>query len=133
MVIGGSFDRLHAGHRRLLKLVCALRPLRLVVGVTGDAMLRAAGKPGFKLVQPFPARRDALIRALGEYAPACLTVVEVHELLDPFGPSVVDSELTAIAASTETEAGAVAVNARRSQAGLRKLDVFLVGRHMNAV
>lgn len=133
VVMGGSFDRLHAGHRRLLKLAACLRPHRLVIGVTGDAMLRHAAKPGFELIQPFEVRRDALVRALQELRPCCLREVQVHELQDSFGPSVVDPALTAIVASTETEAGAALVNEKRRAAGLPILNVVLVSRRMGGI
>lgn len=133
VVIGGSFDRLHAGHRRLLKTVASLRPRRVVVGITGDAMLQRAGKPGHDLVQDFGTRRNALVEAASECMPASVETVEVHALDDPFGPSTRDPALNAIVASTETESGALAVNSKRQAAGLPRLAVILISRKRAAV
>lgn len=48
------------------------------------------------------------------------------EITDPFGPSIVDTNLHAIVASVETARGANAVNERRSLNGLNTLQVHLI-------
>ena len=45
---------------------------------------------------------------------------------DAFGPSIVDTDLSAIIGSVETEKGTAAVNRRRKENGLNALDVFLI-------
>lgn len=44
---------------------------------------------------------------------SCSVRCEVHPIMDPYGPSIVDPDLKAIIVSNETEKGGHAVNDRR--------------------
>ena len=73
VAVGGTFDGLHFGHRKLLTLaVSSVQPMtgRLLVGVTQDAML--SHKAGAKEIMPYD-QRAALVRDfLKRLAPGCL-------------------------------------------------------------
>lgn len=122
VVLGGTFDHLHAGHRLLLTASSLLARDRLVIGLTGTAML--ARKSRGDLVESF-ADREAGIRNFVSFVRPGLTV-EVHELHDAFGPSVEDDALTAIVVSRETSGGGSAVNDERARRGMSVLEVFTV-------
>lgn len=55
VAVGGTFDRLHAGHRLLLAATAALSSRYVFVGVTSDALL--ANKRAAHLLQTYEARR----------------------------------------------------------------------------
>ena len=57
VAVGGTFDRLHAGHRLLLAASALLARDSLFVGVTGDALL--AGKAHKERLQPSATREAA--------------------------------------------------------------------------
>jgi len=124
VVIGGTFDRLHAGHWKLVSAAAALAGERLTVGVTSDAMV--AGKTGAELIAPQDERADAVRRAAERVAPGL--DVRCPIINDPMGPSATDATMGAIVVSSETAAGADAINRARAEAGLGLLQPFVVRR-----
>ena len=88
VVMGGTFDHMHPGHRQLLtmaSLTCGTKG-RLVVGVTSDAMLRK--KKFRELIESVEARVQGVEHFLTTVNPEI--EVEVHVINDPGGPSIVD-------------------------------------------
>lgn len=53
----GAFDLLHYGHMRLLQRIAG-RGDHLIVGLAGDDLIAAKGKPPF---YPYPIRREMLL------------------------------------------------------------------------
>ncbi len=49
----------------------------------------------------------------------------LHELHDPFGPSITDPSYTGIACSEETKEGCRLINDKRREAGMRPLELFV--------
>ncbi len=121
-VLGGSFDRLHAGHRALLRRAFALAD-RVAVGVTTDAFLAAHPKPDGDRIEPYSRRRRRLARFLaGEYPRSRWRLAALE---DVFGGSVeVGPDL--LVATADTRAGARAVNRERRRRGRVPLAVELV-------
>ncbi|XP_031496524.1 phosphopantetheine adenylyltransferase 1 [Nymphaea colorata] len=122
VVLGGTFDRLHDGHRRLLKASADLATERVVVGVCDEPML--VKKELSELIQPIEVRMSAVQDYIKSVKPALL--VQVEPILDPYGPSIVDENLDAIIVSKETLAGGLSVNKRRAERGLPLLKVEVV-------
>ncbi|GLJ14550.1 hypothetical protein SUGI_0235560 [Cryptomeria japonica] len=92
VVLGGTFDRLHDGHRRLLKAAAELARGRVVVGVCTGPML--VNKELAHLIEPVEKRMEAVERYIKSVKPELL--VHVEPITDPYGPSIVDSDLDAI-------------------------------------
>lgn len=125
VVLGGTFDRLHAGHRLLLAVAAISARSRVVVGVTDDAML--ATKTRRELLQPYEARCVGVERYIHAVHPA-LEVTTVA-LRDPAAPTPAHElpDIEAIVVSQETVKGAESINAHRVQQGLAPLAVVVVG------
>ncbi|XP_057530243.1 phosphopantetheine adenylyltransferase isoform X2 [Amaranthus tricolor] len=102
VVLGGTFDRLHDGHRLFLKAAADLARDRIVIGVCDGPML---------------AKKQSIKPEL---------VVEVEPLSDPYGPSIVDENLDAIVVSKETYPGGLSVNRKRDEKGLSQLKIEVV-------
>ena len=64
-----------------------------------------------ELIEPYPLRVQRLQQFLQDVRPSLQ--VEIMPLDDPFGASVVDSELQCIVVSEETRKGGEAVNKKR--------------------
>ena len=93
-LVGGTFDRLHAGHRLLLN--AAVRSAnRVEIHVTSDAM---ADQKSVNM-QSFETRRDELLNWVELHAPQR---VSVHELTDRHGPAPSHSSADCIVATPET-------------------------------
>ncbi|KAH7669772.1 Pantetheine-phosphate adenylyltransferase protein [Dioscorea alata] len=122
VVLGGTFDRLHDGHRCLLKKSAELAKERVVVGVCTGPML--AKKKFVDLIEPVEMRIKAVEDYLKSVKPRL--IVQVEPIIDPFGPSIVDEKLDAIIVSKETLSGGLSVNKKRAEKGLPELKVEVV-------
>lgn len=125
VAVGGTFDRLHAGHRLLLAASALLARDSLFVGVTGDALL--AGKAHKERLQPYATREAAAASFAVAVRPAL--AVETAPLLDPAAPTAadVDPAMTALVVSQETVGGGDRICAGRVAAGLPPLALAVVG------
>ena len=122
VVLGGTFDRLHPGHKILLSSALLRCDRRLTVGVTARDLLSKKVLP--ELIQPVRQRMEGVESFLTAVRPEVKR--NIVEIPDPFGPSIVLPELQCIVGSQETERGCQAVNARRAEAGLAQLDTVLI-------
>ncbi|XP_071401849.1 bifunctional coenzyme A synthase [Centroberyx affinis] len=114
VVVGGTFDRLHGAHKTLLNISCLLANRRFLIGVCDQEMLKK--KVLKELIEPYSQRVQRLQEFLQDVKPSLR--VEIVPLDDPFGASVVDSQLQCIVVSEETKKGGEAVNKRRIENGL---------------
>ena len=101
IALGGTFDRLHFGHKVLLTLglmLCRESSGRLIVGVTSDEMAKER-KLSSRLLEPYHLRIEKLqaffdIFEFSEY--------EIIKLDDPYGPTITDSSIDALVVTDET-------------------------------
>lgn len=85
--VGGTFDGMHYGHRKLLTLaVSSVSPQtgKLLVGVTIDEMLK--GKQYADLIPPLKERMDGVREFLDRLAPGMKNRIRVVPISDPYGP-----------------------------------------------
>ena len=118
--MGGTFDNLHNGHKKLLALAAASCEGVLVVGITGDAMLKKKSNAGS--IAPYSQRAGAVAAFLDMVKP--VLKLEAVELADPFGPAATDKTIEAIVVSSETLPGARKINALRREKGLPSLAIL---------
>uniref|UniRef100_A0AC34GCE5 Cytidyltransferase-like domain-containing protein n=1 Tax=Panagrolaimus sp. ES5 TaxID=591445 RepID=A0AC34GCE5_9BILA len=117
--LGGTFDRLHNGHKVLLS-TAALLSDKITCGVTGGDMNRK--KTLYELIEPLDRRIDIVEEFLKDVTDE-VTVVDVQEIQDPFGPAIIIKDLDCIVVSDETVKGGQAVNQKRKERGLSELDI----------
>ncbi|XP_039964772.1 bifunctional coenzyme A synthase isoform X1 [Bactrocera tryoni] len=123
VVVGGTFDRIHVGHKIFLTQAVIRCCRRLVVGVTTSKMNKSKILP--ELILPVESRiaemRDFLteIDASLQY--------EIVPINDPFGPTKSDPNMDMIVVSAETLKGGHKVNEVRTKNNLRPLEIHCVG------
>ncbi|KAJ9540718.1 hypothetical protein OSB04_027224 [Centaurea solstitialis] len=122
VVLGGTFDRLHDGHRLFLKAAAELARDRIVVGILDGPML--SKKQFAHLIMPIEQRRKTVEDYIKSIKPNL--AVQVIHITDPYGPAIVDKDLEAIVVSQETLAGGALVNKKRAERGLSQLKVEVV-------
>lgn len=110
-VLGGTFDRLHAGHRALLAAAFS-NASYVRIGLTTAAYLSAHPKPLGGEIRPYVVRRRALAAYLRRRFPR--RRFEIVPLDDRFGRSV-EPGIDVLVVSEETLDGAQAVNRERGR------------------
>lgn len=121
VVLGGTFDHLHAGHKVLLTVAACLATAELAVSISGPPLLE--GKRGAGKLQPWGARARIVAEFVALVRPGL--PLRVEELLDGFGPAL-RPQMQALVVSAETEAGGFAVNERRREAEMPPLTVVVI-------
>ncbi|KAA8648984.1 hypothetical protein EYZ11_000766 [Aspergillus tanneri] len=157
VIVGGTFDHFHIGHKFLLTATAlVLQPASpeqdrvLAVGVTGDDLLvnkkyaefleswddRCRSVAGFlSAIMEFdpPTDSAASIKQVTRPGPnGKYMLVKVRpgltmklvQILDPFGPTITEENISALVVSKETRAGGTAINEERIKKGWKKLEVF---------
>lgn len=122
VVLGGTFDHLHRGHRQLLEAAFQYgRPVW--IGLTTDGYLAAHRKPLGSRIGAYAKRR----RRLGAYLRHTFPAAQwrITPLADTLGRSD-RPEVGILVASVESRAGARAVNRRRRGRGLDPVRVRLI-------
>lgn len=118
VVLGGTFDRLHNGHKMLLSSAVLAASERIVCGVTYGDMIKK--KCLWELMEPLEIRQNAVKEFIDDISSIRC---EIYPISDAFGPSIVDPDLEAIIVTEETLKGGHAVNEKRKSRGLSTLDV----------
>lgn len=124
VALGGTFDRMHNGHRSLLTLAASCCGDKLVVGITCAELL--SSKKNASEIYAFVKREKDVKEFLSIVKPT-LKVATVG-LVDPFGPTVTDKDIEAIVVSSETIGGARKINQIRSEKSLRPLKILVLRR-----
>ncbi|CAB3363699.1 Hypothetical predicted protein [Cloeon dipterum] len=122
VVLGGTFDRLHIGHKELLSQAIIRCKRKLTVGVTDSNML--SSKILNELIEPC----DTRIEKVKEFLMDVDNTIEyaVVPISDPFGPTKDDPTMDLIVVSEETLKGGLKVNEVRQQKGLLPLTLHCV-------
>jgi phosphopantetheine adenylyltransferase len=129
VAVGGSFDQLHNGHRKLLTMAASITTKKLLIGVMGDALLRE--KANAHLITKFSLRKEGVESFIHAVKPSLS--IDVVELADPFGPTISQPDIDAIVVSSETILGAMKINEIRIGNEMKPLKIFVTRRRDGAV
>jgi len=121
VAVGGTFDELHKGHKVLLMKAFEIGE-RVLIGLCTDEFARKLGKP--HLTAPYAERLNELKAFLSGLG--LMENAEIIPLNDPFGPTLAQSCIEALAVSKETKATAVKINENRKKAGLPPLRIVTI-------
>jgi len=118
--LGGTFDVLHDGHKRLISAACDLAGPAgtVVIGITKGKL---ASKQ--QTIASYQKRRKALEAFLAQLPQASQVVLT--PIQDKYGPSI-EEALDAIVVSPETKPVAEEINEQRRQQGKKPLHITVV-------
>ena len=118
VVIGGTFDHLHKGHKELIKKGFEFGDV--VLGLTSNEMAKEMKN---REVEDFEIRKEAL----SNYTQNELNKpIEVRKIEDKIGFAVEDDNLNYIIVSPETEGNANIINEKRENEGKNLLEIIKI-------
>jgi pantetheine-phosphate adenylyltransferase len=123
VLMGGTFDRLHVGHKQLLQKAFEVGDY-VYIGLTTDEYVNKSSKHLKQLVKPYEERLYVLRSYLHEQG--ALNRAIILPLSDTAGPKALDPRLEALIVSEETQAGGEYVNNLRLKHNVEPMEVVVV-------
>jgi pantetheine-phosphate adenylyltransferase len=117
---GGTFDGIHAGHRRLLERSFELGE-EVVIGLTSDEFARREGKV---VRRPYSQRQAELEAFIEGRFPG--RRYAIAKLDDYFGPGIASKDVKALVASPETGRRVRLANDLRAERGFPPLELVVI-------
>ena len=121
-LLGGTFDRLHAGHHRLIEEVAAHCD-HLEIHVTSDDMASLKGEQVLSY--------DQRIESLSTHIEGTGVQASLHMLENLFGPAPHRKDCVVIGCTSETLSGCERINEMRLEAALNPLEIVVVGHFID--
>ena len=120
-MVGGTFDPLHDGHKRLLarSFEIAGPSGHVVIGLTSDSFASHKTHP----IHPFATRKADLEQYISSTINS--TQWDVEPLNDRYG-SAIDADFDALIVSEETLTVAIEINKLRREKGRKKVDIHQI-------
>jgi len=116
LAVGGTFDRFHNGHRKLLEEAFRHGEL-VVIGVTSDVF---GGKKGN--IDSCGERMSNL----NDFLASKHNNFQIARLDDSYGSTIYEEDFDAIVVSEETEPTAIEINEIRKKKGMKALDIIVI-------
>nr|XP_045618010.1 bifunctional coenzyme A synthase-like isoform X1 [Procambarus clarkii]XP_045618011.1 bifunctional coenzyme A synthase-like isoform X1 [Procambarus clarkii] len=123
VVIGGTFDCIHAGHKILLSEALIRCKDRLTCGVADGPLLK--NKTLAELIEPCDKRISNVKELAIDIDPT--VNYNIVQITDPMGPTRWDPDMDMIVVSEETKKGIISINKEREKGGLKALDGYIIG------
>lgn len=116
VILGGTFDLLHAGHKALLKKAFSLGQVN--IGLVSDEM---AAQSKIRKIAPFFVRKSELESFIAKERQTAV----IFEISDKFGPAIKE-DFDFIVVSPETHKTALEINETRKNLGKRPMEIIKI-------
>lgn len=121
IILGGTFDRFHAGHELFVKTALKMGE-RVTVGLTTEQIYKH--KLLAQYIEPYEKRKEILVQFIKTIK--VITGITVIQLKDIYGSSLTDLSIDAICVTQATKKVALFINKKRKQIGMKPLKVIVV-------
>jgi pantetheine-phosphate adenylyltransferase len=121
VAVGGTFDKLHKGHKKLLEFSFKVGE-KVLVGLSSDELVEKLQKP--HEVASYKEREKNLILFLKEKG--FTNRFEIIPLKDRYGVTLTHPKLEALIAGEENKAVIKKINEERVKKGLKPLEIFYI-------
>jgi len=121
VAVGGTFDKLHKGHKKLLEFSFKIGE-KVLIGLSSDELVKKLQKP--HEVAPYIEREKNLISFLKEKG--FINRFEIIPLKDRYGITLIHPNLEALITGEENKVIAEKINEERIKKGLKPLEIFYV-------
>lgn len=122
VAVGGTFDKLHKGHKALLMKAFEVGE-HVFIGLCTDEFIRSMDKPHATV--SYELRLEELKTFLNKQN--LLGRAEIIPLNDVYGNTLVNGSVEALVVSRETESTAFKINKKREEANLPPLQIVRIG------
>ena len=119
IILGGTFDRFHAGHEAFLDKAFKSAE-KVIIGLTTPSMLKKIVRQNS--IWSFDKRKKAVEDFVKKYEKE-FTILPIDDI---FGPSTERKDLDAIVATDETKQTCERINQIRKRKGLKELEIIHV-------
>ena len=120
IVVGGTFDHLHDGHKHLLKMSKYYAKATLI-GLTSETMSKQ--KPHPEKIQPYEKRK----KNIENYAKKINLNYEITEINNIYGPTIDNTpDLDAIILTEETLKNGILINKKRKENNMEELEYIIL-------
>jgi pantetheine-phosphate adenylyltransferase len=121
VAVGGTFDKLHKGHKKLLEFSFKIGE-KVLIGLSSDELVKKLQKP--HEVASYTEREKNLISFLKEKG--FINRFEIIPLKDRYGITLIHPNLEALITGEENKVIAEKINEERIKKGLKPLEIFYV-------
>nr|MDO8133813.1 pantetheine-phosphate adenylyltransferase [Candidatus Njordarchaeum guaymaensis] len=119
--VGGTFDRLHEGHKALLRKAFESGE-KVIIGVATENLLQDKSRK--EMIYSYGRRVEDIRKFLA--SEGYLERAEVIPISEPFGTAATDPEMEAVAVSEETKGAVKDINKARRGRKLHPLHLLVV-------
>jgi pantetheine-phosphate adenylyltransferase len=120
-IVGGTFDRFHLGHGKLLQSACEQSEY-VIIGIATDELFK--GKSYADIIEDFTTRKNSVSDFLSQQGlENRYEIVPIHDF---YGTSLEDQNLDAIFITESNEENVMKMNKAREEKGFKPLEISIV-------